>query len=183
MENQIITKIKAELAAFEEKKQAFIVELRKEFPTMFKDIFETAPKLKSVSWTQYTPYFNDGDTCEFSANVSDLKVNGCDYDDDDEDDISVKPVTYKKLMTPEDVEINKQLAEKYKYTWYKNYTIGQSGLTYNPKYDEAADLAVSSISDVLSSIPEEFLKDLFGDHVEVTIYREGTIEVNNYDHD
>lgn len=30
-------------------------------------IFKENPHLESVSWTQYTPYFNDGDTCEFTV--------------------------------------------------------------------------------------------------------------------
>lgn len=187
MENPIITKIKAELAAFEEKKQAFIIELRKEFPTMFSDIFTTAPKLKSVSWTQYTPYFNDGDTCEFSAHVSDLDINGrSEYDDDDEDDIdciSIRPTIYKKLQTEEDVRINKELAEKIKYTWYISRGIGEEGLTYNPKYDADAHRASSEISEVLSTIPEDFLKDLFGDHTRVTIYADGSLNTEYYAHD
>jgi hypothetical protein len=29
------------------------------------ELFEEFPELESFSWTQYTPYFNDGDTCEF----------------------------------------------------------------------------------------------------------------------
>jgi len=186
-QNSVIERIKAELAAFEEKKQAFVAELRQEFPTMFSDIFATAPNLKSVSWTQYTPYFNDGDTCEFSAHVSDLDINGrSEYDDDDEDDtdyISIRPTIYKKLQTEEDIRINKELAEKCKYTWYTSCGIGEEGLTYNPKYDADADRASSEISEVLSSIPDDFLRDLFGDHTRVTIYADGSLDTEDYDHD
>jgi len=28
-----------------------------------KEIFEKHPKVESFGWNQYTPYFNDGDTC------------------------------------------------------------------------------------------------------------------------
>lgn len=35
----------------------------------FKPIFEEYPNLISFSWDQYTPYFNDGEVCEFSAYV------------------------------------------------------------------------------------------------------------------
>jgi len=41
-----------------------------------KQLFERHPKLESFSWNQYTPYFNDGDTCEFSANTDYPKING-----------------------------------------------------------------------------------------------------------
>lgn len=30
-------------------------------------LFEVHPELKKFSWRQYTPYFNDGDTCTFSV--------------------------------------------------------------------------------------------------------------------
>jgi hypothetical protein len=184
-QNSVIERIKAELAAFEEKKQAFVAELRQEFPTMFSDIFATATNLKSVSWRQYTPYFNDGDTCEFSARVGDLYINGrSEYDDEDDTDyISIRPTIYKKLQTEEDVRINKELAEKIKYTWYASRGIGEEGLTYNPKYDADADRASSEISEVLSTIPEDFLKDLFGDHTRVTIYADGSLDTEDYDHD
>jgi restriction endonuclease S subunit len=33
-----------------------------------QDIFDTFPDIHSFSWTQYTPYFNDGEPCEFSVN-------------------------------------------------------------------------------------------------------------------
>lgn len=33
----------------------------------FKSIFDKYPELKSFSWRQYTPYFNDGDTCTFGV--------------------------------------------------------------------------------------------------------------------
>jgi hypothetical protein len=32
-------------------------------------VFESFPNVKAVRWTQYTPYFNDGEPCEFSSNA------------------------------------------------------------------------------------------------------------------
>ena len=54
-------------------------------------IFDTFPEVKSVSWTQYTPYFNDGEECTFSAHIDYFYVNGTDkygdtmwgYDEED----------------------------------------------------------------------------------------------------
>lgn len=185
MESQIIKKIKAELAAFEEKKQAFIADLRKEFPTMFKDIFETAPNLKSVSWRQYTPYFNDGETCYFSAHTDDLEVNGLNsYDDEDEENpnLCLRHI-YTDLRTEEDVRICKEVAAAIGYDWYKNVSIGSRGLAWNPDFDASVSNAVKAISDVLDEIPDSFLEELFGDHVRVTITSNGNIEVDDYEHD
>ncbi len=59
------------------KMEEFVVKienLNKELKECFKDalkesadiLFQKYPKLESFSWAQYTPYFNDGDPCEFS---------------------------------------------------------------------------------------------------------------------
>lgn len=54
------------------------------FTEIFKEIFEKYPDIDSFSWTQYTPYFNDGDECIFSINSVDT-INGYDeYNDEDE---------------------------------------------------------------------------------------------------
>ena len=48
----------------------------------------------------------------------------------------------------------------------------------SPKYMDAADEAYK----LVSSIPEDVMKKIFGDHIEVTIRRNG-IEVEDYEHD
>lgn len=35
--------------------------------TAFKEFFDACPAVKEVAWTQYAPYFNDGDACEFTV--------------------------------------------------------------------------------------------------------------------
>jgi hypothetical protein len=35
----------------------------------FTGLFDTFPKLERVEWTQYTPYFNDGESCTFGVHV------------------------------------------------------------------------------------------------------------------
>ena len=42
-------------------------------------IFEEYPQLDTISWTQYTPYFNDGDVCEFGCGAGEPDINGEDY--------------------------------------------------------------------------------------------------------
>jgi L-ribulose-5-phosphate 3-epimerase UlaE len=51
-----------------------------ELKTVFKAVFEQYPAVTKMCWTQYTPYFNDGDPCVF--NVHDLYV----FDDTVEED-------------------------------------------------------------------------------------------------
>jgi len=52
----------------------------------FKKAKDICPTLHSFRWTQYAPYFNDGDPCVFSVNP-DVEANfGEDVDVDDECD-------------------------------------------------------------------------------------------------
>lgn len=54
------------------------------------DLFRKYPKLQTVGWPQYTPYFNDGDVCRFRAHTysDSIRLNGYspDYDDEYEDE-------------------------------------------------------------------------------------------------
>ena len=51
--------------------EALAAKFREEAQELFKDVtkefFETNPSIKAIVWTQYTPYFNDGDECLFSV--------------------------------------------------------------------------------------------------------------------
>lgn len=60
-------------------------DLAKEFECVmhesFAEFFKDHPTVKSISWAQYTPYFNDGDACYFSYYSMShypctIKVNG-----------------------------------------------------------------------------------------------------------
>ena len=49
------------------------------FEPVFQKFFDSDPIIESVSWTQYTPYFNDGDECTFSSHIEYPSFN-CDGD-------------------------------------------------------------------------------------------------------
>ena len=57
-------------------KQEYYAEVRKGFDKESKELFNAFPALESFSWPQYTPYFNDGDTCVFRARIDDPDING-----------------------------------------------------------------------------------------------------------
>lgn len=153
-----LEKIKKELEIFEEKKKSFIKELQKEFPLLFKEIFEKTDKIDSFSWTQYTPYFNDGDECTFSVHCDYPYINGVDIDDLDWYDWRIR--YYLKGD------------EKYKNL-----------LTENPKIDINSFKIVEEFKELINSIPDDFLISLFGDHVKVTITKKGDIITDYYEHD
>jgi hypothetical protein len=49
----------------------------------FTEYFEANPEVEAVKWAQYTPYFNDGEPCEFTVHDPETKLVGDgDYDYD-----------------------------------------------------------------------------------------------------
>lgn len=53
---------------------------------LFKELFDKHPQLVSVTWRQYTPYFNDGDPCYFRVGEFETNFDEDEYDDEDEDE-------------------------------------------------------------------------------------------------
>lgn len=49
-----------------------------------KEIFEAHPILDHFGWTQYSPHFNDGDPCTFSANEPEVWFVGDEEADEDD---------------------------------------------------------------------------------------------------
>lgn len=103
-------------------------------------IFDSSPDLENFSWIQYTPYFADGDPCEFSVHADmdyGLRVNG-EYLDDHYNDNE-----WKNKWTP----------------------------------------TLKQLSKLLNSVPDEIMQNVYGDHVEIIVNRDGTYRTERYDHD
>lgn len=100
-------------------------------------LFEEMPDLKSFSWSQYTPYFNDGDECVFSAHIDYPDINGEEYCEE-------------KYCKTEEAKAIAKMGDK--------------------------------VVDFLRNFGDEDYKDVFGDHVKVTVTREG-MTVEGYEHD
>ena len=175
---QVLEKIKAELAAFEAKKRVFVEQLRSEFPQIVSPIFEISENLEKIGWAQYTPYFNDGDECVFGVrrDRDSLYVNG-QYGDDS---TLIQEYVYETITSENIEEHRKQNAND---PYHLNNQIGAWGRFINKDRDVSLCESVSKFSEILMSIPDEFLKDLFGDHTKITIHRDGSIETEEYDHD
>jgi hypothetical protein len=46
---------------------------------LFKSFFAEYPSVKAVGWTQYTPYFNDGEACNFGLRELYLSTKEADF--------------------------------------------------------------------------------------------------------
>ncbi len=147
-----------------------------------KDIFESIPEVSSFSWTQYSPYFNDGDECVFGVNEEprrvtinditfdpqDLYISTSDYDSEtrkyvDKDSVIVEASAANEVFEDDDGEDH-----KFSDLW----------ITY-ARYTEI----INAIESFLSSQDEWTMQDTFGNHVMVTLNSDGTSSDESYDHD
>ena len=132
------------------------------FKQTTKLFFEKNPAITAMIWTQYTPYFNDGDTCEFSVgdpsftNVDDLDdlSRWGEYEGEDEDKWSES-------------------------SWGFKYQSEKKGTVFEG-IDPASIEKFSSL--IQSSEMEDVMKAMFGDHVRVVATRDG-FDVDDHDHD
>lgn len=126
------------------------------FNSATKELFENNPKLTSFAWVQYTPYFNDGDTCTFRVNRDCLTINRSDEFLDWWGMDRWKDPEYEYTPDPKDYECD--------------------------SVDELISI-VKGISEFLDLFEDDDLEMLFGDHAEITIFRDGQIGIDSYDHD
>lgn len=81
------------VAGMEAAKEQVRVAGKQAVAALFKAFFEEYPAVKAVGWTQYTPYFNDGEPCVFGVGEPYLTTKSGDFSEmsslyDDEDDES-----------------------------------------------------------------------------------------------
>lgn len=67
--------------------RAKVDQMRKEAAEQVKPLLsefvKANPQVKAVKWTQYTPYFNDGEPCEFSVHEPYFYFDGDDVEEDE----------------------------------------------------------------------------------------------------
>lgn len=120
----------------------------------FKEVFSAHPEIASIWWTQYTPYFNDGDSCTFGVNefsvdlVSDEKEKS--EDDEDEDDYD-----------------NEGRHDVYSLVKSKDKTQRDIG---------------KAVAKLEKELPEDILEHVFGDHTKIVATPKGFV-IKEYEHD
>jgi hypothetical protein len=137
------------------------------FKEITKEFFEKNPAINAVIWTQYTPYFNDGEACLFSVNdPSFTNASGEDLDD----------INYGEY---EGDNVNIWVFEDVK--WNVN--------SYKEKYDSiitSGGIDIDSCqfleSAIKSSEMEDIMETMFGEHSRIVATREG-FDIEEYDHD
>lgn len=115
--------------------------------------FKKHPDIKAIGWTQYTPYFNDGEECVFNVNG----LNATKSQKDLDDNVDLYDGGWAEV-----------------YTRYNDPKAAPGFTT-----EEWADLC--KLSKTLEGMEDE-LKIGFGDHVKVIVTHDG-VEVEEYEHD
>lgn len=132
------------------------------FEDFYKYIFEKYHTLESFGWTQYTPYFNDGDATIFNANTDYLIIND-EYAEDSDWFSQVKILNWGQW--------------NYELKTYEG-RIEEP----NKDYNENLVNAYNEIVDFLSHFDNDFYLSKFGDHAEITVNKDG-FDISDYDHD
>lgn len=121
------------------------------FSDAAKALFEQHPEMQSFGWAQYTPYFNDGDPCEFSVH-------------NDRDSISINGEDAYEIASDSGYSSGKR-REKPAEELHPLYAAQQAAHEFLGQFDESD------------------YETMFGDHCEITVKRDGTIDVEEYSHD
>lgn len=122
------------------------------------DAVLAAEGAEAVRWEQYTPYFNDGEVCEFRVHELLVKMAGDDESGDYDDGFVYDFAPYE-------------------------YNVVTRTYDYLPIKEEhkAAEAARRVLAHELGSF-EEFLYDTFGDHAQITATTAG-FDLATYSHD
>lgn len=155
-------KIQAANARINELRAEIQKELRSELTDALSELFDVYPCVQSVNFVAYTPYFNDGDECIYDVHHQWCGFNGVDADGEGE-------------LIGEDVITNAD-----ETIW--NYSGSASKQIPNPNYNKFHAEAVKAFRNALNAVDDDNWKEMVGDHVKVTITREG-IETEEYEHD
>ena len=107
MEQKLLDTLKGEHASLKSRINALKEEMQENSKVLmkeaFREFFEKYDVVDNIFWTQYTPYFNDGESCEFSVGDVCLVLK------DDEDPCEYEGST---LTDKEDIgKLKKTIAE------------------------------------------------------------------------
>jgi hypothetical protein len=138
------------------------------------------PIIVAVGWYQYTPYFNDGDACEFSAAAPHFVCvgdNGSvqEYEDDPYEWEENRSVDYGKHPILGGREFT------WEGTWQDGNRTRVAG-AYEGEHEASYNRARALSDAIEGGAFNDVLLAAFGDHAKISVNRDG-ITVDSYEHD
>lgn len=186
----ITNKIAQQNAKLEEMKKAHMAELQADFNNIIKMFFDECPKIQAVVWSQYTPYFNDGDECIFRVNTPCFVTKNFDrnelmdpYEYEDEDEYGcLKIPAYTADWDAEIARDNAELAKPTASDWVKGYYPKVIAELEQMKVDfPGYDVKIKAFAQLLED-NEDMLREVYGDHSAVYL-TPGEAIIEEYSHD
>ena len=159
-----IEKLRKELKASEKN-------IAKDIMAELKTIMTENPQIQAFRWIQYTPHFNDGDSCTFGIYGSSIKLD--------------ETICPPKEGTDGEIDYGGDMSDGFldDYQLNKDFWAGKADIL-NFKQIKQLEKTVKNVNklfDHLSGMLDE-LEQTFGDGVQVTVTAKG-VEVEDYDHD
>ncbi len=148
-----------------------------------QELAKNIPPGYSLTWRQYTPYFNDGSPCKFSVHDPYLVKDGAEGRHLDDRGIYLYSVAEKYGTADQEKSYKKT---RYDYRTNKQVETGEVVHYVERGFPAIEGYAKAQIDELLETwkaLPEAMMESAFGDHVEVTVKPDGTHEVNEYGHD
>lgn len=182
--NDSIKEMQEQMRAIEKK-------AREEGETLFakeiQPLFDKYDFLGSISWTQYTPWFNDGDECVFGSHHEDAAINSVTDIENDTNSEGWENGEDWHNQIGECIKVDNPNydPEEAQKPWRERnrLTAKQTLWRYEGPYGEADN----EIRSFLLQFEDNMMKALFGDHAQVTVKRDDDgqvkVEVDEYQHD
>lgn len=135
----------------------------------FQEFLKNNPEIYGVCWTQYTPYFCDGDACEFGVNefvcydYADYKNNEFQYPYEDTQFVPSPPDKWKTIE-----DYNQELEKVSHIEESRRYQLKEN---------------IKSFKSHFRNIDHNLLKTVFGDHVWIGFNLTDGLIVEDFQHD
>lgn len=142
-----------------ETKKQLMVQIQEKFSTTVVQFLNAQTKVNAIVWRQYTPYWNDGEACYFGRHGT-----------------FVVHSLSEEQMTDRDYDVYE--FPEYYGSFYESDKKQFSEAGFTEKEVEQLEKLLRTLND----IPDDFYEFAFGDHVEVTITKDG-VQVEEYSHD
>jgi hypothetical protein len=154
-----------------------------------KALLDQFPAVQKIYWTQYTPYFNDGEACYFRVNSvhalmknpekqAKYEAEKRSHEDKQATAKALSEEQRKKLGIELEEWIEPDLDSLCDEEYVSSYSADKKRAKYGPVWD-----AIVQLSEwVEDSANKDTLETVFGDHVQVCIARAG-VTVEEYEHE
>lgn len=142
-----------------------------------------------LRWNQYTPYFNDGDSCVFRVGDVSIFVPGMSGDEDDyweEGPFHDLPRSDRSIYVSDEdnAALDKfvGITTPASYDWRTKTHTGADGWVLEPEDPEMITQAIKVSWMIESGKHDVGLLKTFGDHAEIRLRRD-RIDVDTYEHE